>query len=116
MHVSKLNRVRLFPDRPRNLLTVEQIDRLDFDEAMLPEDSWEGMLEEDEFQVKKIVDIWSRRKTRYGRIYRQYKVYWIEYTHSTWVDKADLNCGARLQEFDRNRASHEVMQSQEEDV
>ena len=57
VHVSKLNRVRLFPDRPRNLLTVEQIDRLDFDEPMLPEDSWEGMLEEDEFQVKKIVDI-----------------------------------------------------------
>ena len=34
----------------------------------------------------------------------------------TWTDEEDLNCGALLQEFDRDRVSNnlsEVMQSQE---
>lgn len=71
VHVAKSKRVRLFPDHPRNLLTVEETNRLEFDEKMLIEDSWEGMLEEDEFEIKKIVDVRSGRKTRYGRIHRQ---------------------------------------------
>ena len=39
VHISKMKRVKKFPDRPRNQLNVEEADRLDFDEAMLPEDS-----------------------------------------------------------------------------
>ena len=48
VHVSKLKPVRVFPERPANLLNVEEADRVDFDEALLPEDSWEGDLEEGE--------------------------------------------------------------------
>ena len=39
VHISKLKRVKIFLDRPRNQLNVEEADRLDFDESMLPEDS-----------------------------------------------------------------------------
>ena len=51
VHVSKLKLVRLFPDRPMERLRVSEVDRVDFDEAILPEDSWVGDLAEDEFEV-----------------------------------------------------------------
>ncbi|OWY98695.1 reverse transcriptase [Phytophthora megakarya] len=39
VHLSKLKLVKDFPDRPRVELTVDEADRLDFDEILLPEDS-----------------------------------------------------------------------------
>ena len=42
--------------------------RLDSDESMLPEDMWERTLEEDEFEVEKIMDVRSGRKTHFRRI------------------------------------------------
>ena len=47
VHISKLKRMKIFPDRPQNQLQVGEADRLDFDEAMLPEDSWGRTLHED---------------------------------------------------------------------
>ena len=47
-------------------------DRVDFDEALLPEDRREGDLEEGELKVEEIVDVRSGRKTRYGRVHRQF--------------------------------------------
>ena len=55
IHVSKLKLIKMFPERPTNLLNVGETDRVDFDEALLPEDSWEGDLEEDEFEVEKLL-------------------------------------------------------------
>ena len=49
VHISKLKRVKTFPDRHKNLFNVEEADRFDFDESLLPEDSWERTLYEDEF-------------------------------------------------------------------
>ena len=72
VHLSKLKWLRVFPGRPQEKLAVDEEDRLDFDEALLPEDSWEGELDEVEFEVEKIVDVRSVRKTRYGRVYRQF--------------------------------------------
>jgi hypothetical protein len=117
VHVSKLKRVRTFPDRPKNQLNVEEVDRVDFDEAMLPEDSWERPLDENEFEVEKIMDVRYGRKTRFGRVQRQYLVQWKGSSDPTWIDEVDLNCGALLQEFDRDQVSKnrfEVMQSHEE--
>ena len=65
----------MFPERPANLLNVEKADRVDFDEALLPEDSWEGDLEEGEFEVEKIMDVRSGQKTRYGRVHGQFLVH-----------------------------------------
>ncbi|KAK1942169.1 hypothetical protein P3T76_006491 [Phytophthora citrophthora] len=39
VHVSKLKQVRQFPDRPKLELAVSEEDRVDLDEALLPEDS-----------------------------------------------------------------------------
>ena len=93
---------------------MDESDRVDFDEALLPEDSWEGELDEGEFEVEKIVDVRSGRKTRYGRVHHQFMVQWKGHSYPLWVDEADLNCGALLQEFDRGRISRnrfEVMQT-----
>ena len=57
VHVSKLKLVRLFPDRPMEQLRISEADRVDFDEALLPEDSWVGDLAEDEFKVEIITDM-----------------------------------------------------------
>ena len=45
VHVSKLKLVRVFPERPTGGLNVDEASRFDFDEALQPEDSWEGNLE-----------------------------------------------------------------------
>ena len=52
VHVSKLKLVKVFPERPTNLLNVDETDRVDFDESLLPEDSWEGDLGEGEFEME----------------------------------------------------------------
>ena len=83
---------------------------------MLPEDSWERTLDEDEFEAEKIMDVRSDRNTRFGRIQRQYLVQWKGFGDSTWTYVENLNCGALLQEFDRDRVNKngfKVMQSHE---
>ena len=64
VHVSKLKLVRLFMDRPRERLRVSEADRVYFDEALLPEDSWVSYLAEDEFEVDRIMDMQSGRLKR----------------------------------------------------
>ena len=120
VQVSKLKQVRVFPERPTSRLNVlDEASRFEFDEALLPEVSWEGDLDADEFEVDKIIDVRSGRKTRYGRIHKQYLVKWKENSDLTWIDEADLNCGAMLKEFDRDQVSRncfELMQSNEEEA
>ena len=62
------------------------------------------------------MDVRSARKTRYGRVNRQFLVKWNGYPDLNWVDEADLSFGAILQAFERSRVSRnrsEVMQSHE---
>ncbi|KAG3178278.1 hypothetical protein PC128_g16481 [Phytophthora cactorum] len=40
VHVSKLMLVKEYPDRPRARITINDSDRVDFGENLLPEDSW----------------------------------------------------------------------------
>ncbi|POM68884.1 Hypothetical protein PHPALM_14898 [Phytophthora palmivora] len=114
VHVTKLKLVKEYPDRPLMRLTVESQDRLDFDEDLLPGDSWIQNSDPDEYEVEKITDMRSGRRTRYGRIYREFLVHWRGYDDPSWVDEADLNYGALLHEFLRDRTNHNrfgVMQS-----
>ena len=60
-------------------------------------------LDEDEFVVEKILDVRFGRRTRFGRVQRQYLVQWKVSVDPIWVDEVDLNCGALVQEFDRDR-------------
>ena len=113
IHISNLKRVKIFPDRPKNQLSVEEKYHLDFDKTLLPEDNWERPLDEDEFEVEKILYVRSGRKPRYGRIERQNLVQWKGSGDPTWIDKKELNGAALMQEFDRDRVSKnlfEVMQ------
>ncbi|GMF33056.1 unnamed protein product [Phytophthora fragariaefolia] len=66
VHVSKLKVLKNFPDRPQIQLNPDVTCRLDFDESLLPEDSWIQDLGEDEFKVEKITDMGTGRRTRYG--------------------------------------------------
>ncbi|ETP43989.1 hypothetical protein F442_09383 [Phytophthora nicotianae P10297] len=103
--------------RPTSTLTNREADRVDFDEGLLPEDSWERELEEDEYEVERIADVRSSKKTRYGLTRREYLVFWKGYDEPSWVDEIDLNCGALLRDFDRGRTDRnrfEAMQSHEE--
>ena len=80
-------------------------------------DTWVGDLAEGELEVERITDMRSGRRTRYGRVHRQFKVYWKGYGDPSWVDEADLNCGALIQEWDRDCVRNngfEVMQLHEE--
>ncbi|OWY93430.1 hypothetical protein PHMEG_00037183 [Phytophthora megakarya] len=116
VHVSKLKLVKDFPARPRVELTVDEADRLDFDEILLPEDSWVPDLGADEYEVERIFDVRSGKKTPFGRIYGEFLVHWTGYNEPTWVDEADLNCGAILNAFLRERANRNrfnVMKSHE---
>ncbi|OWZ03876.1 hypothetical protein PHMEG_00024321 [Phytophthora megakarya] len=88
VHVSKLKLVKDFPDLPRVELTVRESDRLAFDVILLPEDSWSRR-----YEVERISDVRSGKKTRFGRIYREFLVHWVGYNEPTWADDADLNCG-----------------------
>ena len=76
VHVSKLKRVREFPDRPSDRLTVDEADRIDFDECLLPEDSWTRELEEGEYEVEEILESRINKKTRYGRQRREFLIRW----------------------------------------
>ncbi|GMF64082.1 unnamed protein product [Phytophthora fragariaefolia] len=67
--------VKNFPDRPQIQLNPDVTRRLDFDESLLPEDSWIQDLGEDEFEVEKITDMRTGRRTRYGRVYREFLVH-----------------------------------------
>ncbi|POM76616.1 Reverse transcriptase [Phytophthora palmivora] len=103
-HALKL--AKEFPDRPLMRLTVESQDRLDMYEDLLPGDSWIQNRDPDEYEVEKITDMRSGRRTRYGLIYREFLVHWRGYDDPTWVDEADLNCGALLHEFLQDRTNH----------
>ncbi|POM66584.1 LOW QUALITY PROTEIN: Hypothetical protein PHPALM_17529 [Phytophthora palmivora] len=83
VNVSKIKSVRQFPDRPQIRLTIPNQDRYDFDEALLPEDSWIRDLDNNEYEVEKIVDMLSGRRTRYGRTLREFVIYWKGYDEPT---------------------------------
>ena len=44
IYVFKLKIVRVFPERPTIRLNVDEATRSDLDEALVPEDSWRGVI------------------------------------------------------------------------
>ncbi|OWZ09714.1 hypothetical protein PHMEG_00017544 [Phytophthora megakarya] len=117
VHVSKIKLVKIFPDRPVARLDESEGDPVDFDEALLPEDSWTQDRDPHEYKVEQISDMRTGKRDRYGRIYREVLVHWRGYEDPTWVDEADPNCGALLYAFLRDRSNRNrfgVMQSHEE--
>ncbi|OWZ10236.1 LOW QUALITY PROTEIN: reverse transcriptase [Phytophthora megakarya] len=112
VHLSKLKLVRAFPDRPTCTLLVEEGDRVDFDESLLPEANWETPLGEDEFEVERITEDAARDMAAYTE---SSKCFGKAITNP--LDEADPNCRALLAEFERtqtNRRRFNVMQAHEE--
>ena len=105
VHFSKLKQVKMFPYRPIICLTVYEIDRVDFDEVLLPDDSWEGGREDDKLEVKRTEDVRSGQKPRAGRVHCSVGKYWKGSSDPTWIDDADVNCVDLSQKCDRDRAS-----------
>ncbi|OWZ06147.1 reverse transcriptase [Phytophthora megakarya] len=105
VHVSKIKLIKIFPDRPVIRQNGSEQDRVDFDEALLPEDSWNQDRDPDEYEVERISDMRTGKRTRYGLIDREFLVHWRGYEDPTWIDEGDLNCGALLYEFLRDRAN-----------
>ena len=102
VHISKLKQVKIFPYRSKNQLNVEEADGLDFDEAVLPEESWKHPLNKDKFEVEKTMVVRSGRNSRFERNQRQYLVQSKGSGDPKWIDKEGLHFGILLQEFDRD--------------
>ncbi|OWZ09804.1 LOW QUALITY PROTEIN: reverse transcriptase [Phytophthora megakarya] len=112
VHVSKIKPVRRFPNRPVIRLTMQDQDRLDFDEALLPGDSWVHDRDPDEYENLGYED-WQEDKIRSDPASILSALAW----DPIGIDEADLNCGAILHEFLRDRANQNrfgMMQSHEE--
>ncbi|POM69658.1 Hypothetical protein PHPALM_14028 [Phytophthora palmivora] len=66
-HVARLETAgsgyRIFPSvhllKLKPILAIKEYDRVDFDEAILPEDSWVTPLEVGEYEVEQIIDVRS---------------------------------------------------------
>ncbi|KAJ8535071.1 hypothetical protein ON010_g13668 [Phytophthora cinnamomi] len=118
VHISKLKPVRQFPERPAEQATIDESERFDFDEALLPEDSWEAQTRGgDVYEVEEFLDVKSEKRTRYGRHLMKYHVRWKNYPEPQWIKEEDLTCGGLLSDYQRRRRSQQrfrVMQSRGE--
>ena len=122
VHVSRLKPFNTQLDRPSERLNEDILDHtFDFDEALLPEDSFEPDSCENEYEVEEILDDKWERKSRTGRRQHKYLVSWKGYgsKDNSWVDENDLSCGALLYEYDKKKQRYSRFlqtQSADEDL
>jgi hypothetical protein len=112
VHVSCLKPRALFPQRPVEELTLDEDD--DFDDALLPEDSWEADTQNDEYEVEKILDLRWVKRTRTARRIREYLIKGKGFDDPEWIPLSQLSCGALLYEFNqgaRARTRFQAMQA-----
>ena len=76
---------------------------MDFDEGLLTEDSWVPDLGTNEYEVEKLLDVRTWKKTSYGPIQSDYLIKWKGYEERNWVDELGLNCGGLLNDFERQQ-------------
>jgi hypothetical protein len=103
VHIARLKPYYSGVSRPQESLNeADQPDLIDFDEALLPEDSWQPDEDADEYEVEAILsDRWIRQG-KSSRWYKEYFVKWKGYDETTWVHEDDMTCGALLYEYDKN--------------
>ncbi|GMF33603.1 unnamed protein product [Phytophthora fragariaefolia] len=112
VHVSRLKAVKEFGDRPKVRLTRELTDeaRLDFDEDLLPEDSWEPDSLAGEYEVESILDDRRPMETNTRRSVREFLVKWVGYDEPTWEPMTNLSCGGLLCDYLREKRSSQRFQ------
>ncbi|GMF32101.1 unnamed protein product [Phytophthora fragariaefolia] len=107
VHVSRLKAVKEFGDRPKIRLTRELTDeaRLDFDEELLPEDSWDPDVLAGEYEVEYILDDRRTMETSTRRSVREFLVKWVGYDEPTWEPMTNLSWGGLLYDYLREKRS-----------
>ncbi|GMF45040.1 unnamed protein product [Phytophthora fragariaefolia] len=100
-HVSRLKPVREDNRRPTAELVdgLGEKDRFDFDEELLPEDSWEPEAGDDEYVVEAILDDRWPISTGTERNQREFYVKWRGYDDPTWEPVSNLSCGGLLFDY-----------------
>jgi hypothetical protein len=104
VHVSRLKKCHDPLERPTVLLTIQDPeDRLDFDEELLPEDSFARELDENEYEVVQIMDRRERRTSKHSKRTIQYLVRWAGDYPDTWENIENLTCAGLINDFHRHR-------------
>ena len=94
---------------------MDKENLLDFDDALLPEDIWEGDHEVGDFKVNIIMDVRYGQENRYEWMHRQVLIKWNGYPDPSRVDEGYFSCRSLLQEIEQERLIQNhfvVMQSQ----
>ncbi|GMF17647.1 unnamed protein product [Phytophthora fragariaefolia] len=112
VHVSRLKKVADLGQRPTAKLVDElsENDRFDFDEELLPEDSWELSDTSDKYEVEVILDDKIPNSTNTSRAQRLFKVKWVGYDGPTWEHLSKLSCGGLLFDCLRSKKRERRMQ------
>ncbi|GMF11152.1 unnamed protein product [Phytophthora lilii] len=112
VHVLRLKAVNEFGDRPKTRLAPNVADdsRFDFDEELLPENSWEPDRLAGEYEVEAILDDRTPLSTGTKRSVREFKVKWVGYDEPTWEPASNLSCGGLLYDFLRSKRSERRLQ------
>ncbi|OWZ18558.1 hypothetical protein PHMEG_0007331 [Phytophthora megakarya] len=109
VHISRLKPVNEFSSRPTTLLAPEiaEDSRMDFDEALLPEDSWEPAHIAGEYEVEDILDDRRPLQTSTEKSVREFKVKWVGYDEPTWESASHHSCGGLLYGYlQRKQSEH----------
>jgi hypothetical protein len=113
VHVARLKPRISYPERPSIELVNPNLPRLDFDEELLPEDSFEVQEHTDEWEVEAILDDRTQRDQRFSRIRRQYLVKWKGDYANEWLNEDQLSCPALLHTYlEQKKADRRLQQVQ----
>ncbi|POM66809.1 Hypothetical protein PHPALM_17268 [Phytophthora palmivora] len=112
VHVSRLKAVNEFGSRPKRRLTPEVTEetRLDFDEELLPKDSWEPDQLAGEYEVEAILDDRVSLSTSTEPAVREFKGKRLEYDEPTWEPASNLSCGGLRYDYLREKGSDRRLQ------
>ena len=110
MHISRLKLRASSPERPQTPLTLgPETPRFDFDEELLPEDSFVDN-EAGDWEVEAILDDKWDRDDRFGRTKHKYLVKWKGNYKDEWIDLEKLDCPALLREYDQRALADRRLQ------
>ncbi|POM69154.1 Reverse transcriptase [Phytophthora palmivora] len=105
IHVSRLKKVVDTEKRPttRLIAELEEGQRFDYDEELLPEDSWEPDEGASQYEVEDILDDELPLCTSTARNEIRFKVKWVGYEVPSWEPLSNLSCGGLLFEYLRQK-------------
>ncbi|GMF34043.1 unnamed protein product [Phytophthora fragariaefolia] len=105
------DRMRLYLERVKSGLIKKLAHHwLDFDEELLPEDSWEPDSLAREYEVESILDDRRPMESSTRRSVREFLVKWVGYDEPTWEPMTNLSCGGLLYGYLREKRSSQRFQ------